>query len=564
MNLIKSHGFTRGDTILLNRNTSLLLGDSSISAFPHQSLGERFKLNLIVVRWVKHFTLGLGHKAPFMSVMMNNSSSTILLQKINDEMAILLIPAMIFIGVLMFTGLIGNITVCYFYGCKTKTSPTSCFILGLGIFDLLSCIISMPMEIVDLRFFYMFPDVTVCKVLTATNFLFALASVLILIAIATERYRRVCFPFRKQFTVFQARLICCSSVPISCLFSWPFLILYTVVPVDIPINDSVNITGYDCTTDHEESSKVYLNALNIMQMLLFIFTLVPLTVLYILVYRQLIKMRKFRHKGPCEDSVTPNSSEIRNSNHSSPTISSTIKDTSNSCDNISTIRASINSLKQSNYSLGPSNAVAQIGRESMDKTKETTFITEDNTEHSQNNHINNEECFNHKAVLQVNMFAKHKKERDSQEINKDDQATLPNHTSGMFNNALPSSDRDRPEFGYSLNKLRFRDTKTVGFTKLMLVITVTFIMSFIPYLCLVVWRSLSTEYVVTKMTDVQRIFYVIGLRSFFLNSAFNPMIYGFFNSKFRNFFAGVCCDFCRTKSRYKHELETTSSPQSKT
>ncbi|KAL3887980.1 hypothetical protein ACJMK2_000365 [Sinanodonta woodiana] len=482
---------------------------------------------------------------------MNKSSSDILLQKKNDEIAILLIPAMVFIGVLMLTGVIGNIAVCYFYGCKTKTTPTSCFILGLAIFDLLSCTISMPMEILDLRFFYMYPDITVCKVLTATNFLFALASVLILIAIATERYRRICLPFRRQITVVQARFICCSSVPISCIFSWPFLLLYTVVPINVPLNNTVNITGYDCTTVLDESLKVYLNALNIMQILLFIFTLVPLIVLYILVYRQIIKLKQIRGSGSCEDSVSPKQSEIYNRKYNLPTHSNANKDTLNSSDQNTMVKVCNKSREPSNYSKRSNNIPAQVINESMDNIETTTFMREKTTNRSEHNCANNEESLKHNEEQQANILAI---EHDSE----DDLPKLHDQASGTTNNVIQTNDRNRDGFEHSSNKLKFR------FTKLMVVITVVFVASFIPYLCLVVWRSLSSEYVVTNMTDLQLIFYVIGLRSFFLNSAVNPMIYGFFNSKFRHFFANVCCDCCGSKSRYNSDLETTSPHQSNT
>ncbi|KAK3611521.1 hypothetical protein CHS0354_016456 [Potamilus streckersoni] len=150
---------------------------------------------------------------------MNNSSTMNLLQRLNDEMFILLIPAFIYMGVLMFTGFVGNTVVCYFYGYKTKCSPTTCFIVVLAVFDLMSCTISMPMEIVDIRFFYLFPDATACKVLRTTHFLCTIASGIILIAIATEIYRKICLPFRKQITVFQAKFICVISTLISMFFS---------------------------------------------------------------------------------------------------------------------------------------------------------------------------------------------------------------------------------------------------------------------------------------------------------------------------------------------------------
>ena len=67
----------------------------------------------------------------------------------NDKTAKVLIPAVIYIGTLMVVGLSENPLVIYFYSRKVKATPSHIFIVTLAIFDILTCLISMPLEIVD-------------------------------------------------------------------------------------------------------------------------------------------------------------------------------------------------------------------------------------------------------------------------------------------------------------------------------------------------------------------------------------------------------------------------------
>ena len=90
-------------------------------------------------------------------------------------------------------------------------------------------------------------------------------------------------------------------------------------------------------------------------------------------------------------------------------------------------------------------------------------------------------------------------------------------------------------------RMKMLDINTIKYTVIMLVITIIFIVSFLPYLSLIIWRSYSKEHEVNIMTDAQLLWLQIGLRSYFLNSSLNPLIYGFFNSNFRAFFYGLVC-----------------------
>lgn len=79
-------------------------------------------------------------------------------------------------------------------------------------------------------------------------------------------------------------------------------------------------------------------------------------------------------------------------------------------------------------------------------------------------------------------------------------------------------------------------TKQVTF--MLFIITVVFILSFIPHLVLMVINSMNPNFV-TDMTPPGIAIYNIFLRSFVINNMANPIIYGFCDKKFRS----ECAEF---------------------
>ncbi|KAL3887994.1 hypothetical protein ACJMK2_000383 [Sinanodonta woodiana] len=445
---------------------------------------------------------------------MNASSVTDLLQTLSDEKAILHIPAFIFIGLLMFTGFIGNAFVCFFYGCKAKENPTSCFIVGLAVLDLMNCALTMPMEIVDLRFFYMFPNAAVCKVLRTAAVIFTMSSVFILIAIATERYRRICHPFKKQITVFHAKFVCVISTVISIAISWPGLLFFSIVPVDVPINGSYIIHGYDCTTVKSESVRIYLLSFCALHIFLFVSATVVIIVLYVLVYRQISRGKKFRQK--CKNQLEGSGEHQDLPNRQG-------KDTATSLSRI-TFEGINDAEMKKNIPKGISNV-------------ETAC----NTRVQLN-------CTNIVEVTSVRNEERHFVD----EYKKQDDITLQHEhdlISTDISDSVESVDENvRKCVNKNVNGHRFvpfstqnksKDASADKYTTIMLLITVIFIVSFLPYLVLAVWQSFSLDYLVNQITDWQLVLFSIGIHSYFLNSASNPFIYGFFNPQFRKYIAGV-------------------------
>lgn len=392
--------------------------------------------------------------------MANISDTGALLTKLNDEKAILLIPAILYVSCLMIVGLVGNILVCIFYGCKTRFNTNSFFIIILASFDLISCVITMPIEIVDLRFFFMFTNAPACKAARFLNSFATMGSAATLLAIAVDRHRRLCRPFKRQFQLKEAKIACVIAAISSLVFSWPTPIFYDSVSVNVtdPQNKSVILEGFDCTTTKSEEYQTYLLAFNAIQFAVFIVAVCMLGILYCLIGRVLYKHKGMRRKYT-STSVYHNHSGL---------------------DSIDT-------------------------NISMKSTSETDSM------------------------------------KQSSNFDDDTNAVSLRTKSGI------SAIRPTSHESHASSKDHSPDLKTVRYTIIMLTITTVFVLSFLPYLILIVWRLFQSGYEVDVLSDAGLVAFQIGIRSYLLNSAVNPILYGFFNPKFRTFFYVWFCPCCAKK-----------------
>ncbi|XP_067665974.1 neuromedin-U receptor 2-like [Haliotis asinina] len=342
--------------------------------------------------------------------MANVSHGNMTLQEVNDAMAVLLIPAMVYVGLMMIVGLVGNGLVVYVFPTKLTTGTQSVLITCLAVFDLLSCIIAMPTEIADMRFFFMFGSVFACKMFRCVNTFCAICSILTLLGIAVDRYRKVCCPHKKQLGTNQVKIVIGLSILFSALFSWPAIAIYGIRSADTGVE---NLIGQDCSTSDALKHTLYPLIYNGVLALLFIIITVVLCVLYYLVWRTAKK----------------HTETSRPVGQNTPSTGTTIELSS-----------------------------------------------------------------------------------------ADSDGSVPNNTGHSPRRGMTSQRRT--------NK-----TTTIAF-----MVTIVFILSFLPHLSLVIARSTVKDFDY-KLDDTGTVFFNIFLRSYFVNSAANPIIYGVMNVRFRR----ECC-----------------------
>ena len=408
--------------------------------------------------------------------MGNHTINDDLLSELNYQKFVLRMPVVVYVSVLMTLGLFGNILVCVYYGCKTRTSTGSFFIVSLAVFDLIVCSITMPNEIIDLRFAYVFTNVPACKIPRCVNHVAANGSATTLLVIAIDRYKRMCKPLSPQLGAKHARIAIFIAIVFSLLLSWPAAIFYK--PVSVPIHDSYNksvvLNGSFCTTTREDQYKPYLWAFNSLQFVIFVVAVIVLFVLYSLIGRSICRYKERRLKYA------------------------------------STRRAS--RYSESSYSI--KNGSTEISIKTIESASDQTITA---------THTNN---------------ANEIKDRNTSESN--DRKLSRRSFSGSCKSLPESTDKDSV-------RDKTPDINTVKFSIQMLVIAIIYVVGYLPYLVLVIWRIFQTSFEGEILNDTQYLWFNIGVRSYLLNSAINPMVYGFFNEHFRRFFFATFFPCCRKK-----------------
>ena len=396
--------------------------------------------------------------------MSSSADLNVTLQELNDRKAVLLIPAIVYVGCLMTTGFFGNILVCAYFGCKARRTSTTLFISLLAIFDLLACVISMPGEILDIRYYFDYENVFFCKTSKFVNHLTAAGSSFTLMIIAIDRHRRICSPLRRQIQIKQAIVACSGTIASALFFVWPSLIFYQPTAVDIPLpgDNNVTITGKDCTSTKDQQYRIFISVFNGINLLIFLFLSSSVIVLYSKIGRIVL-----RHNRSNAVRSSPSAATLQTS-----TNNTVLADLPNSISNT--------------------------------QEKETKFGTAENTA-SDGNEVRVAKKSNRKRLYTV---------IEKQSSFKIEKQTL--------------------------------DHKTIKSTMIMITITAAFIISSLPYLGLVIWRSFEGDHVTNFLSDDELIFYEIGIRSYLLQNSINPILYGVLNEKFRRFIRkSVCICSCR-------------------
>ncbi|KAH9500716.1 hypothetical protein Btru_076337 [Bulinus truncatus] len=233
------------------------------------------------------------------------------LQELNARFASVILPAIVVLASLMVIGIIGNVIVLYVYCRRMKTGTITRYIQGLAIFDLLSCCLAIPGEIIDITNNYTFIssstlgeiiDMTnnytfgsnpLCQIVRTVNLLCTMASGSILIVVAIDRYKRICYPLGKQITPRCALYIMVACSSLACLFSLPTAVIFGARTVTTNITF---INGSDCSVNDRFVNTVIPLLYNGSQMFLFLVGAIILIVLYSIIARRIFQHAEGRQR----------------------------------------------------------------------------------------------------------------------------------------------------------------------------------------------------------------------------------------------------------------------------
>ncbi|XP_067663503.1 orexin receptor type 2-like [Haliotis asinina] len=387
------------------------------------------------------------------------------LRRHDNAYAIQTLPAILYLAILMILGFVGNSIVCYIYLFKFQSvTTTSYFVVALAVLDLLNCITNIPFEIVDLRHNFTLGTSVVCRIMPVTVTFVSLASGIVLIAVAVDRYRKVCHAFSKQLTNSTAKLailVCCL---LAACMSAPSVFLFG--PRTVVLGGDVN--GSECGVSESFEGGVFPVVYNGVQFLEFVVATVTIVVLYVLIWCRITRQQKY----------------------------------------VSTVTTSTN----------PGRATGvHVARSSEDED------TSMSTGHLYISSSNDSEQGKGISIIS--------KSDDSTFSGKDQVTALQRHTN--LENARQQSQSDETGTMKMKDTSRSQREIQVRKTTLMLfLISLVFILSFLPHLGIMT-ATVINKHLYDNLHGAQIAAYNICQRSYFINSASNPIIYSFCSVNFR-------------------------------
>jgi len=271
---------------------------------------------------------------------------------------------------------------------------------------------------------------------------------------------------------------------IAIMSSWPSLLIFGAVRVPIENEYDLKLFGQDCTLTKDKNYRKYVWMFNGAHFLLFVLSAAALIILYSIIGRTIYlhrkRLNKYKHSdGKFQRSETKSSSRLTSGQVQSVTSSLSVND-----ENCTQSPVQSETAERKSVSAQPTNPI-----EARDK---------------RNTHSTNIEIVEPKDHTRVKL-----------ESDQDVNAQSEQRTTQV-------------------------DAETLRVTLVMILVTVVFITSFLPYLSLMVWRAANGTHEPLFLSDAGLVALNIGLRSSLLNSSLNPWIYGIFNSKFRQFYFGWC------------------------
>lgn len=213
-----------------------------------------------------------------------------ILERLNVEYAVKMLPVITFVSVVMCLGACGNIVVFSVYSCARRKSVTNLFVATLAVLDLINCLLSIPSEIMHLRFKYTLGDyIFWCKGTRVLAAFTTIAPCGLLIVIAIDRYKQICQPFKHQTTLPLARSaigICCLLTICIAIPAW-FLNGKRTVVVNA-------IRRSECTISDEHKDSLFPIGYNSVLFSLYLGGCAVLIVFYTLIWKRLQIQQKFR------------------------------------------------------------------------------------------------------------------------------------------------------------------------------------------------------------------------------------------------------------------------------
>ena len=177
--------------------------------------------------------------------MTNELHSNFSVQLLNAELINILFPVTVFIGFEAIVGFLGNVLILCVYAKLYLHCNFRYFVLFLAVYDVTSCVTSLPGEIFSEFHWYDYTFNWHCKMKSYFNVFTVWGSAFTLLLLGFDRYRKVCSPLGRQMQPSLALKLCGAGMLLSASVSTPALILWGIRTYAHRVGE-VNVTVSIC------------------------------------------------------------------------------------------------------------------------------------------------------------------------------------------------------------------------------------------------------------------------------------------------------------------------------
>lgn len=420
------------------------------------------------------------------------------LEELNSALTEEFAPVIIYVAIVVLFGLVGNTMSVIFYGFNSPRTPTNCIITSLAVADLFCCVVLLDV-ILELCYAVTFRSVIGCKVKYFINHTFFSIAFTTLFLVAIDRFRKLCFPFGWQFTIFRVKIAFAVICSYSIAISLRGLIVLDVVRVNVTNSKEEVVEGFFCTLSNKEELQGVIAVFQIADLLTWLVIVCGSIALYSLIALRLWSTRNkvlTEHCKPRDHSIKFKKETL--------------------CDSF-----------------------AVFDKTSFPKSTDTGQ-SDKNKVGSEKSMIKNGEVGESPHVKGAeNVLSSVSKEKSFEDIVDLKQGDRARENKNNLKNL-----KKAPK---TILKSKILTTKMEAEQKIalmMLVVTSVSVISFVPYFVVYIGINKLSEFSDQKSS----VGIEIASRSYILNNVVNPYIIGLFNSKFRVFVKSKFCGRCMTNT----------------
>ncbi|XP_062566271.1 muscarinic acetylcholine receptor M2-like [Saccostrea cucullata] len=495
-------------------------------------------------------------------------SQEYLLWMANEHLYHINIPTVVFYVVAIIVGIFGNSLVIYVFRFRFKRTTANIFIVCLAAFDTITCFM-LIFEVFDKRLpMYSGNYPAICKLVRCLEVFANGGASIILVGIAFDRYYKICKPF-KRLSMRSVRNLIIGTVIVMVLVSWPMVLFHGSEVVTTKYRD---ITGQDCADDDNFKGSVYPGIYFIILFIFIIACIGMIVVLYALIF---VAILKWKHRivgedirmGSLSDSIKTVSScsqkqrrqtkeHVPNLREENPPFSITNTMFSKTCNHSCSGEICEDKTRQTCITQNEENenkmkelAVKKVDEVAIENDSCTAGIV--NEGFTDSDEKTEEEVLPDltKTVssLTINNYTENNvsKTTISNEIvieNLGDEADTKPKQDYVINGSM-SIEESKIKLKYKVKFLNFRsklrrhgsksDVRISATTVVFSLIALLYVLSYIPTIVVESINAID-PLIEENLSDNTRKVVVMANSAYFMNGAFNPLIYGLFNKAFRD------------------------------